>query len=197
MTAAIAAITFALSVARLAMFIAVHFSRSGYNPVRHAVSDYAVGKTRALSSAMTWTSAGMWAALALAVGIGLPEWEDTTFVVVCLTVLALVFLVMPLLPTDLEGTPATRIGRLHLLAAILWFALSYACMGNFVRLMHQGFVGTLLSILSWVSLISLIALVAALVIRPLRSWAFGISERVFILSVSLFYTFVALQIVLW
>ena len=41
-----AVIALVLGVARLAIFIALHFVRSDYNPVRHAVSDYAVGPTR-------------------------------------------------------------------------------------------------------------------------------------------------------
>lgn len=196
MTVISAAAALVLGLARLAMFVALHLVRSGYSPVRNAVSDYAVGRTRVLSSIMTWTTAGMWAALALAVWTGFPGWADRTGVVVCLVVLAAVFVVLPLLPTDLEGAAVTTIGRLHLLAAILWFALSYACMGNFVRLMHDGTLGTLLSVLSWVGLVSLVALVAALIIRPLRRWAFGISERVFILSVNLFYLLVAFGIVL-
>lgn len=196
MTVVVAAIAFLLGIARLAMFVALHLVASDYNPIEHAVSDYSVGKTRTLSSVMTWTSAAMWAFLAIAVGIGFPDWRDRTGIVICLSALALVFIVMPLLPTDLEGEPSTTIGKLHLLAAICWFALSYACMGNFVRLMHGGVIGTLLSILSWIALVGLTALVTALIIRPLRSRVFGISERVFLVSTSLFYLLVALDIVL-
>lgn len=195
MTVISAGIALALGIARFVMLIALHLMRSDYNPVEHAVSDYAVGRTRTLSTVMTWTTAVMWAFLAIAVGTGFPDWRDRVGVVVCLSVLALIFAVLPLLPTDLEGGPATVIGRLHLLAAVGWFALSYACMGNFVRLMRGGVIGSLLSILSWIALVGLIALVAALIIRPLRRRAFGISERVFLVATGLFYILVALQIV--
>jgi hypothetical protein len=87
------------------------------------------------------------------------------------------------------------IGRLHMLAAIAWFAISYSCMGDFVRLADAGVGGVLavsLSVLSGVALVGLIALVASLVLPGLRSRTFGISERVFIVAVNLFYLLAAI-----
>ena len=126
MTAVFAVVALVLGLARLAMFIGLHVHASDYDPVRHAVSNYAVGRTRPLSSAMTWATGGMWLALAVAVGLGFPQWSDRTGVIACLAVLALLFAALPFLPTDLEGERPTLVGRLHLLAAIAWFALSYA-----------------------------------------------------------------------
>ena len=57
MTTLFATIALVLGLARLVMFIALHRVESDYNVVEHAVSDYAVGRTRALSSVMTWTTA--------------------------------------------------------------------------------------------------------------------------------------------
>lgn len=55
-------------------------------------------------------------------------------------------------------------------------------------------IGAALVVLSWVALVSLVTLVAALVIRPARRYAFGISERVFLVAVNLFYVEVALAL---
>ncbi|SEF12318.1 Protein of unknown function [Arthrobacter alpinus] len=184
-----------LGVARLVVFVALHLVRSDYNIVEHAVSDYAVGRTRTLSSVMTWITAAFWGVLALATLVAFPDWKDLTGVVACLLALAAIFIVLPFLPTDVEGTHATTIGRLHMLAAIAWFALSYACMGNFGRLFQDASPqpwGTTLVALSWIALVSLIVLVAALVIRQARRYVFGIAERIFILSVTLFYITVAI-----
>ena len=170
------------------MFVGLHLVRSDYNPVQHAVSDYAVGRTRRLSSAMTWTTGGMWATLAVAVGLGFPAWSGRVGVIACLVALAVLFVALPFLPTDLEGREPTLIGRLHLLAAIAWFALSYACMGNFARLLTEPrALGITLVALSWVALVSLTLLVVVLVLKPLRRRAFGVTERIFLVAVNLFY----------
>lgn len=192
-----AVVALVLGVARLVMFVGLHVMRSDYDPVRHAVSDYAVGRTRPLSSAMTWATGGMWLALAVAVGFGFPQWSDRVGVTACLAVLALLFVVLPFLTTDLEGERPTRLGRLHLLAAIAWFALSYACMGNFARLLQEPrAIGATLMVLSWVALVSLIVLVAALLRGALRRHLFGVFERVFLVAVNLFYITVCAGILL-
>ena len=181
MLTALAVLALILGVVRLVMFIALHVVPSEYNIVNHAVSDYAVGPTRKLGTAMTWTSAVFWAVLAGAVIVS-PSLTEKS-VAIWLLVLTVLFVVLPFLPTDIEGQPATLIGRLHLAAAVAWFAISYSCMGNFVRMLQpvapQGLVSFLVGT-RWVTMVSLIALVAALVITPARKYAFGISERIFL-----------------
>lgn len=185
---ALAGLTLVLGVARLAMFIALHLVPSDYNIVQHAVSDYAVGPTRRLATAITWTSAVFWATLAGAIALGpsTPEKGVTLW----LAVLAVIFTVLPFLPTDVEGQPTTLIGRLHLVAAIAWFAIAYSCMGNIVRMLTpiapRGLVSSL-GATRWVTAAALIALVTALVIRRLKPFTFGISERIFLLAVHVFY----------
>jgi hypothetical protein len=53
-----------------------------------------------------------------------------------------------------------------------------------------GFAGYL-NVVEWIALVALIALVVALIIRSLRSRYFGISERIFLLTVNVFYVSVA------
>ena len=197
MLTALAVLALILGVARLIMFVAIHVVPSEYNIVNHAVSDYAVGPTRKLGTAMTWTSAVFWAVLAGAVIVS-PSLTEKS-VAIWLLVLTVLFVVLPFLPTDIEGQPATLIGRLHLAAAVAWFAISYSCMGNFVRMLQpvapQGLVSCLVGT-RWVTMVSLIALVAALVITPARKYAFGISERIFLLAVNAFYLGVSLGLAL-
>ena len=194
---ALAGLTLVLGVARLAMFVALHLVPSDYNIVQHAVSDYAVGPTRRLATAITWTSAVFWATLAGAIALGpsTPEKGVTLW----LAVLAVIFTVLPFLPTDVEGQPTTLIGRLHLVAAIAWFAIAYSCMGNIVRMLTpiapRGLVSSL-GATRWVTAAALIALVTALVIRRLKPYAFGISERIFLLAVHVFYLGAAAGILL-
>lgn len=52
-----------LAVTRLALFLTLHIvGRGHYSPVKHAVSDYAVGPTRRLASAMNAVTAALFAA---------------------------------------------------------------------------------------------------------------------------------------
>ncbi|MGJ7561707.1 DUF998 domain-containing protein [Brevibacterium casei] len=193
------AVTFALlalvlGLARLGVFVALHLVPSDYSIVSHAVSDYAVGPTRRLSSVMTWLTAGFWALLAGAVITGVPDWSDATGMTIALLVLAGIFVALPFAPTDLEGEKTTLVGRLHYLFAIAWFALSYACMGNFTRLFTAegpAWLASTLAVIGWIAAISLAVSVLVLVVSRLRPKVFGISERIFILSVSLFYIGVA------
>lgn len=194
MTVFLAAAAAVCGVIRLALFIGLHVVKSDYSPVRHAVSDYAVGSTRRLSSAMTWVTVPFWGFLAAAVGTGLADWPDATGITVALAVLAVVFLVLPFVPTDLEGQKLSVVGRLHYLLAIAWFAISYACMGNFARLFSARgpeWLGGTLTVISWIAAASLIVSVLVLIVKKLRPMVFGISERIFILSVNLFYLGVA------
>lgn len=123
MLTALAVLALVPGIARLALFVALHL----------VPSDYAVGTTRRLGTAMTWCSAAFWAVMAGAVVL-LPTRE--TAAVVYLLILAVVFVALPFLHTDLEGEPATLVGRLNLVAAATWFTLSYSCMGNIVRMLE-------------------------------------------------------------
>ncbi|OJU41074.1 MAG: hypothetical protein BGN97_17075 [Microbacterium sp. 69-10] len=199
MTFTLAALAAACGLARLAIFVALHAVKNEYSPVRHAVSDYAVGSTRRLSSIMTWITVPFWGLLAAAVATGLNDWPDATGIAVALSALAVIFLVLPFVPTDVEGEKATTIGRLHYLLAIAWFAISYACMGNFTRLFSDlgpEWLAATLTVLSWIAAVSLAVSVIALVVKKLRARVFGLSERVFILSVNLFYLGVAVGLLL-
>ena len=77
--------------------------------------------------------------------------------------------------------------------------ISYACMGNFTRLFTQSgpaWLASTLSVIAYIALVSLVVSVIVLIIKKLRPKVFGISERIFILSVNLFYIGVAIGLVI-
>lgn len=192
-----AAATALLIVARLVIFVALHLRHSDYNIVEHAVSDYHVGSTRGLATAMTWLTAASWITLAACVATGFASTDGHPATLVQLVALAVIFIVLPFLPTDIEGSKRTVIGTLHYLAAIAWFALAYSLTGNFGRLItHPAGLTTTLGILHWIALIALIALIAALLIKPVRRYAFGIAERIFLVTISVFYLIASVAIML-
>ncbi|WP_344158891.1 DUF998 domain-containing protein [Kribbella yunnanensis] len=173
MSTALAAVAATLFLIRLGLFVALHLVRSDYNPIEHAVSDYAVGPTRRLATTATWVWAAAWATLAAAVDHG----------TIWLLLLAAIFAVLPFLPTDLEGARRTVVGRVHYIAAIAWFAISFTLTSTFTAQYNL----VVLTALRWIALVSLAALVVALLVRPLRRRFFGLSERIFIVAINLFY----------
>ena len=97
MTITFAAAAAGLFLSRLVLFVALHLARSDYTIVEHAVSDYAVGPTRRLSTAMTWLTAAGWACLAVAVWSG--DWGNRGSIGIWPAILAVIFMALPLVPT--------------------------------------------------------------------------------------------------
>lgn len=192
---AFALVAAALSVLRLILFVALHVMRSDYNIVEHAVSDYAVGRTSKVSAYMTWYTAGVWLTLLLALLVG-PAPQPSTSTIAQLVALVVIFVVLPFLPTDLEGQRRTATGTLHYVAAIAWFALSYSLTGNFSRMLADAGTATIaLTALRWIALVSLVALCIGL-IPALRKRLFGIAERIFLLAITVFYLLAAVLLML-
>ncbi|GAB3565090.1 DUF998 domain-containing protein [Spelaeicoccus albus] len=192
----ICVLAIASAAARLFLFAALHVVPSAYNPLTHAVSDYAVGPTRHLSTAMTWTTVLTWLSLAAAVSVVLPSWEYHGTATALLLTLAIIFAVLPFVPTDLAGAKRTPRGILHYVLAIAWFAIAYSLTGDTSRYMATswgGISGSAAVALHWIALISLIALIAALVVPTLRRY-FGLAERVFIAAISVFFLIAAIAL---
>lgn len=193
MITALALTVVVLGVLRFVLLVAAHLINRDINIVEHAVSDLALGPTRALSRVTTWLTAVLWLGLGALVWFAQPEWSERGIVLAALSALAVIFAVLPFLPTDLEGDQPTVRGRLHLVAAVAWFALAYGTMPSLVRMLRQVApegIATAAEMTSRVAGLALTALVVALVIPPLRRRAFGLSERLFLLAVIVFYVLV-------
>lgn len=162
----------------------------GIHPVRDTVSDYATSTsavTRRLSTTASWVAAAAWAILGIGIltdaQLGTPRVDAGVWLLVLAGVLAL----MPAVPTDGPGAKTTTRGRPHMLLAIGRFAVSYATIGPLARLFDAagspGF-GSTLHVLDVIAAVALAALIVSLVVRPLRTRTFGVSERIFILAVA-------------
>ncbi|MDL9937691.1 DUF998 domain-containing protein [Gordonia sp. ABSL1-1] len=167
---------------RLILLVVAHLRPGGIDPIRDAVSDYARASaptTRTVAAAASWAAAVGWALL----GVGLLidgevalGWQ--------LVALAVVVGAIPLVPTDGPGVSMTMRGRLHLLMAIVWFALAYRTIEPLSRVVGGDLPARILSALATVAALALVALVVSRVLPPLRSRTFGLSERVFVLVVT-------------
>jgi hypothetical protein len=178
----------------LAIFFALHFLPTGYNPIRHAVSDYAIGKYSPLFRVSLWSSSlGMLTlAVGLAMGVGSPLLANRDLVF--LGLIALTRIAMSLFPTDLEGKRLTRTGILHYVFAILTFAFVYNVISNLTPLLDTlnpwQEVKVPLTWLAWAVLPALV-LVVITMFRPLRR-IFGLFERLFLLITNGWFILVAL-----
>lgn len=173
--------------AYLGLFATLHLLPTGYNPVRHAVSDYAVGNYKSLfRSALLLSS---FAVLALAVGLTLEPGAPplATSSLVYLYLVPAMRVGMSLFPTDLEGEKLTRTGRLHYLFAIAAFAFTYTAISGMTPTLAQlppwQSVHGLLNALRWICLGSLILLIVTLL--PRWRIIFGLFERAFLVATNL------------
>ncbi|MFX4286797.1 DUF998 domain-containing protein [Janibacter sp. G349] len=179
----------ALFVCRLGLFALLHLRPGGIDPLRHAVSDYARSTspaTRRLATAASRAAAAAWAVLGLA-ALTVPAPARSVPLGLWLLALAAVLATMPHVPTDGPGAETTPLGRLHMVLAVAWFTIAYSTIGPtgdlLVRLTGAAPPG--LALLDHVAAVALVCLVVSLVVRPLRSRTFGVSERAFILAVTL------------
>ncbi|MGO4453833.1 DUF998 domain-containing protein [Arthrobacter sp. RAF14] len=187
MTHFFAGIAVALFSLRLLLFLLLHVLPGGIHPIHDTVSDYAASserRTRLLAATASWTAAAAWLALGAGVlsSTGRPDLALAGWLLGVGTLLA----VMPFVPTDRSGSTTTRRGRMHLLLAIAWFTIAYSTIGPLGRLIAGSPVAAdLLRHLDTIAAASLAALIVALLARPLRRRFFGLSERVFIVTVTL------------
>ncbi|MFD9327956.1 DUF998 domain-containing protein [Streptomyces sp. NPDC060065] len=173
----------------LGIFVALHVLPTGYHPVRHAVSDYAVGEYGSLFRVgLLVSSLGV---VFLAIGLTLDPGAPPLAVsqLVFLYLVPAMRLGMAIFRTDLEGEKLTPTGRLHYLFAIAAFAFTYAAISGMTpRLTSvspwQSADG-LLSALQWIALVSLVLVVVTLLPR-LRT-IFGLFERAFLVSTNLWF----------
>lgn len=193
-----AALALTLLLARLALLGAAHVVPSPYDPVRHAVSDYAIGPTRPLTTAMSLVTAVAWWALAAAAWQLLPAWSYMRPAVVMLVALGVLSVLVVAAPTDLEGERRTPRGLLHYGVAIASFALAYSLTGDVTRLAeHLGWgpLAAALTVLHWIALVSLVLVCAGLAIPRVRA-VFGLVERVFLVAIAVFYAVFAAGLLL-
>jgi hypothetical protein len=114
----IAAIAMAVSTGAL---LVLHLVPTGYNPVRDAVSDYAIGRYRALF--WTFVTTGAFSGLALAIALARSSPAKPTLTVVMLLVSAAARVLIPIFPTDQNGSRfQTPKGTIHMILAVAIFA---------------------------------------------------------------------------
>jgi hypothetical protein len=168
----------------LAVFAALHVLPTGYEPVRHAVSDYGVGRYGRLFTAAVRVAAagGLALAAAVALEVGSPPLRAGD--VPLLVALPIAQFAMSFVPTDLEGRRLTPAGAAHYLLAILSFTVTYMTIARLtpeLRALYPGYLT--IEVLGWAAAVAgpALALVVVTMVPRLRR-VFGLTERVFLLT---------------
>lgn len=185
-----------LYISNLTLFTILHFQKTKYNPIRHAVSDYGVGPTKPMFLAyILCSNLG-----ALALSFVLLRSQDRIPIPTSIPLL-IIFMVasrvfMSIFPTDLEGKKLTTPGKLHYVFAILSFTFSYIVLSDgssYLKILADWKnLSLFFSIIKPIAAISLGAVVLTM-FKPFRS-IFGICERVFLLSVGIWFLCVSFWI---
>jgi hypothetical protein len=126
-----------------------------------------------------------------------PTVNSYSLVTICMILMVVSRLGVVLFPTDLEGAKHTTTGRLHYGFAIGTFAFAATAIANaseaVLALQPSPLLSSLLLSLKWSVLIAVGATTITMV-RPLRRF-FGVSERVFLLSMTLWFLTLSLWFV--
>jgi Protein of unknown function (DUF998) len=195
-THAFAVVSLVATSAYLALFVAWHVLPTGYNPVRHAVSDYAIGRYGYLFRIGLWVSSlGVLAlAFALMAGVGSPPLATRDLVYLFL--IPVTRIGMALFPTDLEGERLSRTGRMHYLFAIAAFTFTYLAISEMTSVLRDldpaQWIRASLRWSAWAVAPELFLVVVTMV-RPLRR-IFGLFERLFLLTTNVWFILVAVQL---
>jgi hypothetical protein len=187
-------VSFLLYLGESGVLLWLHIKPTGYNPIRHAISDYGVGKTHRLFSIYLWLASlgGVALAVALMVGFKTPAVPERA--VIFLLLLAGFRIYVSLFPTDLEGQTLTKTGILHYIFAILTIGFTYSIIAQLTPFFQTRpdwqAVSKILTILLNIATPSLIAIVITMW-KPLRN-IFGLFERLFVITTTLWFLIVSM-----
>lgn len=165
--------------------VALHVLPTGYDPIRDAVSDYAIGRYRA--GFWMFTAAGAVSGLALGIALAQSHPSKPTLAIAVLFLSAVARFLIPLFPTDQDGDRfQTLKGTTHMILAVTIFA-SIAVAASSLAGTLEGerswdpVHGLVAGWLPWAITVTAIATALAIRARRLKP-IFGLIERLYYLS---------------
>ena len=190
----VAAVAMAIGTGAL---IALHVLPTGYNPIRDAVSDYAIGRYRPLF--WVFATSGAVAGLALAIALARSNPPKPTLTIVMLVLSGVARFLIPVFPTDQAGSRfQTLKGTIHMVLAIAIFASIAVAASNLgSTLGHETawhpVKGLVDGWLPWV--ITATAIATGLAIAgPRLKRVFGLIERLYYLSSITWFLVVSIEL---
>ena len=190
----VAAVAMAIGTGAL---IALHVLPTGYNPIRDAVSDYAIGRYRPLF--WVFATSGAVAGLALAIALARSNPPKPTLTIAMLVLSGVARFLIPVFPTDQAGSRfQTLKGTIHMVLAIAIFASIAVAASNLgSTLGHETawhpVKGLVDGWLPWV--ITATAIATGLAIAgPRLKRVFGLIERLYYLSSITWFLVVSIEL---
>jgi hypothetical protein len=190
----VAAVAMAISAFTL---VALHVVPTGYDPIRDAVSDYAVGRYRA--AFWLFVVAGAVSGFALAIALARSDPSKPKLTIAMLLLSGAARLLIPMFPTDQGGSRfQTLKGTIHMLLAIAIFAsiaVSASNLGGTIG--HEPAWHTVKGLvdgwLPWVITGTAIATGLAIFSRRLKH-VFGLMERSYYVSSIVWFLVVSIEL---
>jgi formate-dependent nitrite reductase membrane component NrfD len=180
-----------------AALVLLHLLPTGYNPIRDAVSDYAIGRYRAVF--WVFTTAGAVSGFALALALARSNPSKPTLTIAMLLLSGCARLLIPLFPTDQDGNRfQTLKGTIHMVLAVVIFAAIAVAASNLGGTLGRepawhAVNGLVDGWLPWVITGSAIA--TGLAIRgPRIRRMFGLIERLYYLSSITWFLVVSIEL---
>lgn len=167
-------LTIISALAFLGFIIFLHFLPNKFNPIKNTVSDYTAGlskKYRLIKVAVPFF--GAFSTLSLAVAIAAGIQMVSVNVILFLLISSIFRFQLIVFPTDITGKPTTKSGRLHLFFAMISFAGIAFAAANFYTTGFDKFIG---------QIVIFAAIILLLGFLPIFKKAFGLLERIFLLS---------------
>jgi hypothetical protein len=190
----VAAVAMAISAVAL---IALHLLPTGYDPIRDAVSDYAIGRYRA--GFWLFAVAGAVSGFALAIALARSDPTKPTLAIAMLLLSGAARLLVPLFPTDQSGSRfQTLKGTIHMVLAVAIFAsiaVAASNLGGTLGHEHswQTVKGLVDGWLPWVITGTAIATGLAIV-GPRLKRIFGLIERSYYVSSIAWFLVVSIEL---
>jgi hypothetical protein len=177
--------------------VALHVVPTGYDPIRDAVSDYAVGRYRA--AFWLFVVAGAVSGFALAIALARSDPSKPKLTIAMLLLSGAARLLIPMFPTDQGGSRfQTLKGTIHMLLAIAIFAsiaVSASNLGGTIG--HEPAWHTVKGLvdgwLPWVITGTAIATGLAIFSRRLKH-VFGLMERSYYVSSIVWFLVVSIEL---
>lgn len=181
----------------IVLFVGLHLYNRDFSIVRHAVSDYAIGKAARFFQVYLFT--GTLGASVLAYVFYQSDHPNfPTRVALYLVLMVMARLGTAAFKTDIEGEKVTFHGRLHYLFAVLQFTFAYMAIAAATPVFLHTPITWLFALLKALQLAVMVALagVVVSVFPPLRRF-FGLVERLFLLCLMLWFLFASLGLTLF
>ncbi len=180
-------IVIAVLIVRIIVFAALHVRYPQLSIFKNTVSDYGTGASRSMYSAMGVLSAVAYACLAAVLWL---QQVQPTWLIAVLTICTIGSFAILFFATDKTGSSRVTLqGRIHWLLAILNFTLLFVFIANFVPASSAMDAG-----IQWLTVavkIIFYSFLVTLIVPALRKKFVGLTERLFLTVVPLWFIAVA------